>query len=146
MSKSITGHFKYCFMQIILKVAGSRVPRSGAGDCDERGFEPRYFLPGNGQKATAYTITPNSSGLWARRHDSRYCCTAATRYRPQRTTCCPKGHFNKNYSGVLFWTLTLVILSLHKGSDLRKMNAKQICSLCSRHLNTTGSASGGKKY
>lgn len=77
MSKSITGHFKYCFMQIILEVVGSRVPCNGAGDGDDRGFEPRYFLPGNGPKGTAYTITPHSLGLQAWMHDSRYRCTAA---------------------------------------------------------------------
>lgn len=46
MIKSITGHFKYYFMQIILEVASSGVPRYGAGDHHETGFEPCYFLPG----------------------------------------------------------------------------------------------------
>lgn len=46
MIKSITGHFKYYFMQIILEVTGSGVPRYRAGDHHERGFEPCYFLPG----------------------------------------------------------------------------------------------------
>ena len=51
MIKSITGHFKYYFMQIILEVAGSRVPRNGAEDRDERGCEPRYLLPGKWRAA-----------------------------------------------------------------------------------------------
>lgn len=51
----------------------------------------------------------------------------------------------KKYSGVLFWTLTLVILSLHTGPDLKKMNAKHICFLFSGHLNITGSTRGEKR-
>lgn len=146
MIKSITGHFKHYVTKITLQVIGSRVLCNRAGDCDEKGCELCYILPGKQWVASMRDcMAPNSLGLWAWSRNGRYCCTTANWHRPHRTTWCPKGHFNSKYSDLLFWTLTLVIFTLHKRLDLRKMNAKRICSLFSSHINPTGSTGKEKK-
>lgn len=82
MIKSITGHFKYYFRQIILQVAGSGVPRNGAGDRDERGFERRYFLPGKWRVVPLRDCPPASpQRVWGCGHGGTVAGTAASQQK-----------------------------------------------------------------
>lgn len=90
--------------------------------------EPQYFLTGK-RGGTAHTPTPNSLGRGergkvARRQTSWSCCSAAKWWGAH----CPNGH-SSNSSDVSPRTFALVILSLNKEVDLRKMYGELIHSL-----------------
>lgn len=98
------------------------------GDRDKSGFWATVF-PDRERGGTAHTPTPNSLGRGergkvARRQTSWSCCSAAK----WGGAHCPNGH-SSNSSDVPPRTFALVILSLNKEVDLRKMYGELIHSL-----------------